>query len=186
MSMDMKASIPFLIFFWVWAGATVAQNTSADSLAAVVEQLPDDTAKVRRLYELGRAIGRENTRQGIPVLLQSHGLAQTLGAREWLPEIESRLAGLYSNAGALDTALLYVEAAARHYEELGDLKGLAKAYPINISCISTSGRANTKKLLNMASGRWKHTKRPMTARGSLPSSASSAACFTAWKNGKMP
>ena len=128
MSMDMKASIPFLIFFWVWAGATVAQNTSADSLAAVVEQLPDDTAKVRRLYELGRAIGRENTRQGIPVLLQSHGLAQTLGAREWLPEIESRLAGLYSNAGALDTALLYVEAAARHYEELGDLKGLAKAY----------------------------------------------------------
>ena len=61
MSMDMKASIPFLIFFWVWAGATVAQNTSADSLAAVVEQLPDDTAKVRRLYELGRAIGRENT-----------------------------------------------------------------------------------------------------------------------------
>lgn len=123
----MKASIPLLIAFLVFAGNADSQNTSRDSLAAVVEQMPDDTAKVRQLCNLGKAIGKENNRKGIPVLLESYGLAQKLGAREWLPEIESSLAVLYTNAGALDTALLYVEAAARNYEELGDLDGLAQS-----------------------------------------------------------
>ncbi|MCO6492924.1 MAG: tetratricopeptide repeat protein [Phaeodactylibacter sp.] len=121
------STLPLLVFIF-FVGKAVSQNTFLDSLAALVEQLPDDTVKVRRLYELGRAASKENNSQGIPPLLASYSLAKKLGAREWLPEIESRLAALYSNAGALDTALLYVEAAARHYEKLGDLTGLAKAY----------------------------------------------------------
>jgi two-component sensor histidine kinase len=124
----MKASIPFLLAFMVLAGNAVSQNTSLDSLLAAVEQLPGDTAKVRRLYGLGEAIAKENNRKGIPVLLKSYRLAQKLDARAWRPKIEIKLATLYSNAGALDTALLYVEAAAGHYEQLRDLKGLATSY----------------------------------------------------------
>jgi len=124
----MKPSTLIFAAFMGWAGNAVSQNSSLDSMAAIVEQLPDDTAKVRAMYDLARTIGEENNRKGIPLLLQSYRLAQQLDAREWLPEIESRLTSSYANVGTLDSAFHYAQDATRHYEELGDLQGMAKSY----------------------------------------------------------
>ena len=104
-----------------------SQNTARlDSLAAVAERLPDDTTKIRRLFDLANDFETQDLEKALGCLQRAYALAQHLGAKDWLPELETDIGRGYANSSRPDSALHYFALARTAFERSGDQKGLAR------------------------------------------------------------
>ncbi len=124
----MRKKIAFifsLLFFCLWISA---QNTSLDSLSNIVQSLPGDTVKIRRLQELADQFSAFDLKQGIVYHLRAHALAKQLKAEDWVPKIEMAIGRTNANLSQPDSALHWFRMAQKGFEANGDRKGLASLF----------------------------------------------------------
>ena len=124
----MHKKTTFIIFCLLACHGGAAQNAAVDSLATVVAALPDDTAKVRKLFELAdKYYGSDFNKEG-QYLKSGYRLAQQLGAVDWMPQFETRIGANFANTGQPDTALHYFNLAQQGFASQGLQKELASVF----------------------------------------------------------
>ena len=101
----MGKTILTLLFASSFFARLAAQPPNLDSLAIVIEAMPDDTAKIRQLFELANALYEaEFGKEGI-YLRQGYALSKKLNAYVGIPRFESRLGANFANISLPDSAL---------------------------------------------------------------------------------
>ncbi len=126
----MKIIIQIVILICLFNLEFWGQTFQTDSLFVVLQNLPNDTTKLQKLYDLGREREKENVENGRLVFQEVYALAQDLSIKKWLAKVEYRLARNYGMEGKYDTTLLIAEKCRENYESINDLKGLARIYDI--------------------------------------------------------
>ncbi|HFA50330.1 MAG TPA: hypothetical protein ENJ95_15060 [Bacteroidetes bacterium] len=126
----MKTIFCILFSSFIFLQNASAQTAGLDSLASAVGQLPEDTTKIRQLYDLAKKYDKENWDDGLKFFQKTYALAKQLDAREWLPKLEYAIARGHANIGRLDSALVYLEPASKGFDEQGNWKKLASCYKV--------------------------------------------------------
>ncbi len=121
--MKISLSISLIAFLIIPA---MSQNSQPDSLAAVIEKLPDDTVKVRKLHELADIYYRLDLQKERQYLDKGYQLARQLKAQDWFPLFHTRIGANFANTGVPDSALHYFNLAEQGFQKSGDKKNLAK------------------------------------------------------------
>ncbi len=121
----MKISLSLVLIAFLIIPA-MSQNSQPDSLAAVIEKLPDDTVKIRKLSDLADIYYRLDLHKESQCLNQGYQLAQQLEAQEWFPRFQTRIGANFANTGMPDSALHYFNMAEEGFQKSGDKKSLAK------------------------------------------------------------
>ena len=109
-------------------GGFAQTDPSLDSLAAIIEQLPDDTTKVRRLFKIGQQYNRNDARRSFQYYYQAWVLAEQLGSDRQTAILGTKLGGHYANQKVLDSALYYFEHSLQYAEPIGDLNLLGDVH----------------------------------------------------------
>ena len=109
-----------------WKGG--AQNISLDSLSQVLQYLPDDTIKIRRLYLLAQDMSAVDLEKAMLSLQQAYHLAKRLGSTDWMPDLETSIGRGYANQGQPDSALHYFTLARMGFERMGQQQKLANVF----------------------------------------------------------
>jgi sensor histidine kinase YesM len=102
-----------------------------DSLLPIVSQMEDDTAKVRRLFEICRACKYERTDEAITCCKNALALAESLGFDRLNTNIYMNLGFCYYYKQNYATALSYFFNALSYAEKSNDIRNIASCY-INI------------------------------------------------------
>ncbi len=118
----------YLLSFMCAMQCALAQNPSLESLAATVQSLPNDTAKLRQLDDLANHYGAVDLKQSLVFHHRAHVLAKQLDATEWLPKIEMSIGRTNANLSRPDSALHWFRLAQQGFEANGDQKGLANLF----------------------------------------------------------
>lgn len=124
----MKLFLIIILSAFFFFGNTMAQTTNLDSLTAVVERLPEDTAKIRQFYDLSKKYEKENWEEALRFYHKTYNLAKRLAAPKWQSELEFTIARIHANIGNLDSSLVYIAPAEKGFDRLGDWKKLASSY----------------------------------------------------------
>jgi len=96
------------------------QQKKADSLRQLLGTLPQDTARVNALLELGRVFRDKDIDGAMNYLLQAKRLAASLSWPKGLGRSENYLAYIWQKKSMEDTALAYYRLALKHGREAGD------------------------------------------------------------------
>jgi two-component sensor histidine kinase len=105
-----------------------SQKAGLDSLSRVVKDLPDDTVKIRRLYQLSEAYSSFNLKLEKALLHHAYHLTKQVRAETWLPELEMSIGRSSANLSQPDSALLYFNKALYGFDNQNDQKSIAKVY----------------------------------------------------------
>lgn len=97
--------------------AAFSQQQNLDSLATVVQKLPDSEAKAGRLQALAEAFLDVSMERALSYYHQSYTLAKRLQATALLPELELAIGRGNANTGRLDSALYYFKLAQTGFEQ---------------------------------------------------------------------
>lgn len=116
-----------MLLILVTAGIT-AQPSNPDSLFNVITRLPDDTVKIRRLFDLADIFYNLDLYKEGLCLKKGYTLSRRLNTPEWQPRYESHLGANFANTGQPDSALFYFNLAEAGFQKLGDDKQLAGVY----------------------------------------------------------
>ncbi|MFN4253936.1 MAG: tetratricopeptide repeat protein [Saprospiraceae bacterium] len=122
----MKHTLIGLFLLVFFGQRTAAQNT--DSLAVAVQRMPDDTAKIRAVYQLGTAESSRDLERSTAVFRQGYGLLGRLGSGDWQPYFEMAIGRNHANQSRPDSALHYFGLARQGFEKRGDQRGLASVF----------------------------------------------------------
>ena len=117
----------FILFFGLHTEG-VAQNVPLEKQSVIIQNLPDDTVKVRQLYELAMKYNEENLGKGLHSFKIAYSVAQKLKTDAWLPPIESSMGSNYSSMAQPDSAFYYFELARQGFEQQNKPLELAKVY----------------------------------------------------------
>lgn len=98
---------------------------SLDSLAAVVQKLPSDTAKIRQLEEVANQYGAFDLNKSLLYHQCAYQLARQLNAGTWMPKLEMSIGRNHANLSRPDSALYWFRLAQQGFEANGDRKNLA-------------------------------------------------------------
>lgn len=104
------------------------QSGTADSLAAVIEKMPGDTAKIRKISELADIYYRLDLKKEGETLRAGYRLARQLNTQDWLNRFQTRIGANFANTGAPDSALHYFELAEKGFLTSGNRKELASVF----------------------------------------------------------
>ncbi len=104
------------------------QANSMDSLQTLLKQLPQDTSRVKTLVELAWQFhGNQDTSRARATVEQALTLAQALGYEKGLA-LGEMFRGYYHNkANRYNQAVMHYQTAKKHYQGIGNQKGLANA-----------------------------------------------------------
>jgi tetratricopeptide (TPR) repeat protein len=116
------------LFLIVVSCPVFSQKAGLDSLLSVVKNLPDDTVKIRRLYQLSEAYSSFDLKQEKVLLHQSYHLAKQVNAETRIPELEMGIGRSSANLGQPDSALFYFNKALQGFENQNNQKSIAKVY----------------------------------------------------------
>lgn len=117
----------FILFFGLYTEG-VAQNVPLEKQSVIIQNLPDDTVKVRQLYELAMIYNEENLGKGLYYFKITYSVAQKLKATDWLPRIETCMGSNYSSMAQPDSAFYYLELARQGFERQNKPLELGKVY----------------------------------------------------------
>jgi two-component system, sensor histidine kinase PdtaS len=123
----MKTFFLFLSIILTFSGLT-AQPVNADSLHSVINMQPDDTAKIRKLFDLAGIYYNTDLQKEGKVLRQGYRMARQLKAEEWLPRYQNHLGANHANNGRPDSALVCFNLAEEGFKKSGDKKQLASVF----------------------------------------------------------
>jgi class 3 adenylate cyclase/Tfp pilus assembly protein PilF len=119
----MKKFMPLVFLFF---SASVFCQSNTDSLKAVLQSQPDDTNKVKTLYQLSETASSDS---GILYYAeQSLKLASQLNFQSGIADALNNIAYVYSNRGEVNKALELYERSLKIQQQLNNQKGIAIAY----------------------------------------------------------
>ncbi|WP_298350045.1 tetratricopeptide repeat protein [Runella sp.] len=124
----MKNVFLLQLFLIVVSCPVFSQKAGLDSLLKVVKNLPDDTVKIRRLYQLSEAYSSFDLKQEKVLLHQSYHLAKQVNAETRIPELEMGIGRSSANLSQPDSALFYFNKALQGFENQNNQKSIAKVY----------------------------------------------------------
>lgn len=114
---NMKTPVLIALLMGLCSVSIIAQQQNLDSLAAVVQKLPDSEAKAGRLQTLAEAFLDVSMERALSYYHQSYTLAKRLQAQAMLPELELAIGRGNANTGRLDSALYYFKLAQAGFEQ---------------------------------------------------------------------
>ena len=117
-----------LLLLLGWAARTLAQPAACDSLFAAGQALPDDTAKIKQLYQAADQCGEISLEKGLLQYRQVYALARRLQTDTWMARLEVAIGRSHANLGAPDSAMTYFRLAQQRFEKQGDWARLANVY----------------------------------------------------------
>ncbi|MBX2928678.1 MAG: tetratricopeptide repeat protein [Saprospiraceae bacterium] len=118
--------IAFLLWWWPLCGT--AQGPALDERAARAENLPNDTAKVRQLFELAQEYNLNDMQTGHRYFQKAYAVAKALKAADWYPDIELAIGRGKANLNYPDSALYYFNLATEGYQKQNRPADVANVY----------------------------------------------------------
>lgn len=105
-----------------------SQSSGLDSLAMIVQSMPDDTFKIRKLDQLASQYGAFDLNQSLLYYHKAYSLSLKLEASAWYPQLETAIGRMHANLSQPDSALHWFHQAQEGFEKNGDRKGLANVF----------------------------------------------------------
>lgn len=124
----LRISLLIVLFSLVSFRAAAVRQQTIDSLKLLIENGPDDTTKVNRLYLLGRYYDYFNSKERITYFAEALNLARAL---DFKPGIKSVSAGITTNLfhrNMYDLAIRYCHEYMAFLEDEGETAELRKTY----------------------------------------------------------
>lgn len=113
----MKTPVLIALLMGLFTLSAFSQQQNLDSLAAVVQKLPDSEDKAGRLQTLAEAFLDVSMERALLYYHQSYTLAKRFQAADLLPELELAIGRNNANTGRLDSALYYFQLAQKGFEQ---------------------------------------------------------------------
>jgi two-component system, sensor histidine kinase PdtaS len=118
--------IVIVVLLWPLIG--LSQEATLSERADVIENLPDDTAKVRQFFELAQEYNMNDMQAGHRYFQKAYALAKRLKAEVWYPEIELAIGRGKANLNYPDSALYYFDLAQEGYQKQNRPADVANVY----------------------------------------------------------
>lgn len=113
------------LVIWIIGNSAFSQDSKKDSLLLGIEKLPEDTAKVNRLFEAARQFDYVDFITAAFFYQQAYQLSKKLNYVERIPELESRIGAIKANTSLPDSALYYFNLAQAGFQNQNRDKELA-------------------------------------------------------------